>query len=310
MAEREHRPVARTPLNRDVTPREVPFPDGVAPSLNVDQVRQDILRRLTSAPTTPQTRDADASAHTTDQTRSNGEKPASAEASTEALVPAVNKETFLQRSLNRAKELLMKLGENLRRIPGVEACIAGAARAIEFVTALFAPPRELPKLERALNRPDSNRSAEESPSTRQLDNTATPAIIELEVKPWVDPLEGSKQFHAAIVKAAHELGERAQREHEKKKKEARARLDLEQGQARKAEELVRQIDQLSGAANGETQAIISKLRGPFAISLDEALRLALEAEKRELSTPTTTPDKAVGTPTSSAPSRKATTLAV
>ena len=57
---------------------------------------------------------------------------------------------------------------------------------------------------------------------------------------------------------------------------------MDEHEARKAAEVVRAIDNLSGASNGETQAIINKLSGPFALSIEQAISLARDAERREI----------------------------
>jgi hypothetical protein len=177
---------------------------------------------------------------------------------------------------------VVSVGEKLRGLPGVQTTIGCLKIAAEFVVKLLYPERPAQTAVRHQEVPRSDNTLHTAPVqlTRSPDS-ATFAILKLKILD--DPLESSARFHAALIEAARELGEAAQRRDDKEKKEAEARMAEEDRLERLAAETVRLIDNLSGTSNGETQSIIQKLSGPFAISGDHAIRLAREAEQRELS---------------------------
>lgn len=188
---------------------------------------------------------------------------------------------ILHSAPSRVNELLAQLGANLRRIPGVDVCLVLAEKALNYVVSILRPPREalggrqvvaaeMPSL-------DNQHRDYGTPSQYGLANTQHL----LKDKLVSDSLEASKKLHASIIKASHELGEAARQEEEQDKQAELKRRALDEHEARRAAEVVRAIDNLSGAPNGETQAIINKLSGPFALSIEQAISLARDAERRE-----------------------------
>jgi hypothetical protein len=164
----------------------------------------------------------------------------------------------------------------------VDVCLVLAEKALNYVVLILRPPRELPRGREtvALETPSLNNQHRDygSPSQEALGNTHHL----LKDKLISDSLEASKKLHASIIKASHELGEAALQEDEREKRAELERRALDEHEARKAAEVVRAIDNLSGASNGETQAIINKLSGPFALSIEQAISLARDAERREI----------------------------
>jgi hypothetical protein len=170
----------------------------------------------------------------------------------------------------------------LREIPGIDACISLAQSAIEYVVSVFSPPRGVHRGDVAVKAEMVTLTDQYRDGATGIQTTLGHAFDLLDHTSALDSLEASKKLHASIIKAAHELGEAALQEDEREKRAEHERQALEDQEARKAAEAVRAIDNLSGASNGETQSIINKLSGPFAISIEQAISLARDAERREV----------------------------
>ncbi len=275
----------------------VASPDGGLPSVDKSDVRYSILRQAgegINVRATSETADLGGGSdeHTTPRHDAELTSPhehevtypaeaSSSGTTTEQLRTEKNGPSFLT-TTGLGNQYLMRLGAALQRSPAVEACLLFAGKALAFCVSLLKPSSEA--LHRArTGREERTPSPKEDRAPIEL-NYSVPAqaLLHLDKGSLLDTLDGSQKLHAAIIKAAHDLGEAARREDEREQRADVEQRTLEEHEARKAAETVRAIDNLSGKSNGETQSILNKLTGPFALSIDEAIRLARDAEHREL----------------------------
>ncbi len=300
MSDQQTHPSPRTQTTTNIDASAIPattFPDGSSPAFNKNTVRQAILKQLaeqTSDQAVQDTPEIELQAQEPAAPERNAEVVASPEQALTELAQAGSptsqtdqlrlgaSDTGLQSTPSRTNEFLAQLGASLRRVPGVDVCIVLAEKALNYVVLILRPPREVPRGREgvAAETPsfDNQHRDYGAPSQEALGNT----LHLLNDKLVSDSLEASKKLHASIIKASHELGEAALKEDEQDKRAELERRALDEHEARKAAEVVRAIDNLSGAPNGETQAIINKLSGPFALSIEQAISLARDAERREV----------------------------
>lgn len=264
-------------------PEVNPFDKGVSPTLDINQIRSDILRRATE-PKNVEDRKIESTPS------ENAEHPASPPKALEDPVPTPPSEStptsrplaLVGDTLRAVGARIVHVGEKLRSLPGVHTAIECFEMVAEVVSNFLNPERSTQTAVRYHEVPREDITQQAVPQ-HLITGPDSAVIALLKLRTLDDPLASSARFHAALVEAARELGEAAQRRDDQEKKESEARVMEEERLERLAAEAVRSIDNLSGTPNGETQSIIQKLTGPFAISIDQAIRLAREAEQHELS---------------------------
>jgi hypothetical protein len=271
-----------------------PFVDGVSPTLDINQVRENILKRVAepahvdlAVETPPPGTHYDAVHHDGDHSRNC--EPVAAEpneassltSTTDAQGPQTGG-TLVPGFFKREGDLIMRFQAGLRRLPGVEAALAVIEQSLNYISKIFTRTQEHHAAVQH-DRAESGAPVGENTNHTAFTNHPTSSFLTfLDKNPSYDPLAASKNFHAGIIEAAKSLGDAAQESDEKEKQEDKERLAIEEQRTHAAAETVRMIDSMSGAPNGETQFIIQKLSGPFALSLDQAIRLARDAEGREV----------------------------
>lgn len=299
MSDQQTHPSPRTQTTTNIDASAIPattFPDGSSPVFDKDAVRHTILKQLAERPSGQATKD-------TSEIELHAQEPVALErtpdvaASPEQALTELAQagsptgqtdqlrlgasDTTLHSTPSRANDFLVQLSASLRRVPGVDVCIVLAEKAVNYAVLILRPPREVPRGREGIAAEtlsvDNQHRDYGTPSQEALGSTLHP----LKDKLVSDSLEASKKLHASIIKASHELGEAALQEDEREKRADIERRVLDEHEARRAAEVVRAIDNLSGAPNGETQAIINKLSGPFALSIEQAISLARDAERRE-----------------------------